>query len=67
MNADTTGDFNLTFKSMDKDGDGFLSEEELASGMLAYGGGYSSEELKELFNSNDKDMDGKLNASGKDR
>jgi len=47
-------------KAMDTDGDGVVSEDEIAAGMAKAGGAASPEEVKALMKEMDKDGDGKV-------
>ena len=48
------------FALLDKDGDGFLSSEDLAEDLKIYGTNSSETELQEIFNEVDINHDGKI-------
>lgn len=48
------------FALLDKDGDGFLSSEDLAEDLKIYGTNSSETELKEILNEVDINHDGKI-------
>ncbi|CAE7453444.1 CML22 [Symbiodinium natans] len=64
LDADSINQLKSTFKRFDKNGDGKLTVEELASVLGRLGeGGLSEDECQQLFDSLDKDSDGKLTAN----
>ena len=52
------------FKAMDKNGDGFLSKEEVKEAMKAAGEPMSDAGIDDLLKSIDVDRDGKINYEG---
>ena len=52
------------FEAFDKDGNGYISKEELREGLQILGEKVTEEELRELLNIVDSDNDGEIRYSG---
>lgn len=56
--------FKKSFKKFDKDGDGFITFEELKSGLKGMGTRMSDGEVQRYFEEADIDKDGKIDYDG---
>lgn len=56
--------FKTSFKKFDKDGDGFVTFEELKSGLKGMGTRMSDGEVQSYFEEADIDKDGKIDYDG---
>lgn len=65
LNINTFLYFTQAFSVFDKDGDGFISAEELRHVMSSLGEKLSDEELNEMIKEADVDGDGEVNFEGR--